>query len=111
MYLYVSVETERASHQVAARRELLASRKEAALPLAPATIIEVLVEVIQTTQPHVTPTEVAKRLTDRGVPVTAEQVERILERYELGSEKKRHRESRCTRSPSGTRTVPGERLA
>jgi hypothetical protein len=88
MYLYVSVEAKRASHQVAARQELLASRKEAALPLAPATIIEVLVEVIQTTQPHITPTDVAKRLTDRGVPVTVGQVERILDRYDLGSEKK-----------------------
>jgi hypothetical protein len=88
MYLYVSVEAERASHQVAVRRELLASRKEVALPLTSSTIIEVLLEVIQTAQPRVTPTDVAKRLTDREVPVTADQVEQIFDRYSLGPGKK-----------------------
>lgn len=88
MYLYVSGEAERASHQVAARRDLLASRKEKAIPLTSSTIIEVLVEVIQTTQPRVTPTDLVKRLNDRGVPVTTEQVEQLFDRYQLGSEKK-----------------------
>ena len=88
MYLYLSVEAERASHQVAARRELLASSRKVALPLAPSVLIEVLVEVIQTARLCVTPTEVAKRLAVRGVAVTPEQVDQLFHRYELGSEKK-----------------------
>jgi hypothetical protein len=88
MYLYVSVEAARASHQLAARQELLASRRAAALPLAPSVVIEVLVEVIRNVRPCLTPTDVAKLLADRGVPVTPEQVGQLFDRYELGSEKK-----------------------
>ena len=88
MYLYVSSETERAAQQRAARRELLASSQKVALPLTPSTIIEVLVEVIQRKQPKGTPAEVAKRLADRGVLVTAQQVEELFDRYGLSPEKK-----------------------
>jgi hypothetical protein len=88
MYLYVSIETERAAQQLAARRELLASSQKVVLPMTASTIIEVLVEVIQREQPKVTPTEVAKRLADRGVLVTAQQVEEIFGRYGLEPEKK-----------------------
>lgn len=88
MYLYVSIETERAAQQLTARRELLASTEKVALPLTASTIIEVLVEVIQRGHPKVTPVEVAKRLADRGVLVTAQQVEEIFDRYGLESEKK-----------------------
>jgi len=88
MYLYVSVEAERASQQMAGRRERLTSSEKAASALTSSTIIEVLVEVIQTGQRRVTPIDVVKRLIDRGVPVTAEQVGQIFNRYGLAPEKK-----------------------
>jgi hypothetical protein len=90
MFLYVSVEGERAEHQIATRRELLTSKKEATA-LASSTIIDILAEVITLAGTRVSPTVVAKRLTDRRVSVTIEQVERVFDRYGLASEKKTDR--------------------
>ncbi len=88
MYLYVSVEADHASQQMAGRRERVTSSERAAPALTSSTIIEVLVEVIQTGQRRVMPTDVVKRLIDRDVAVTAEQVGQIFDRYGLAPEKK-----------------------
>lgn len=88
MYLYVSIEPERAAEQMAARRELLASAREVSPPLPPSTIIEVLVEVIHAGPARVTPADMAKRLAARGVVVAPGEVEEIFVRYGLDPEKK-----------------------
>ena len=58
------------------------------MPLALATIIEILIETIRLAQIQVAPAKVAKRLATRGIVVTAQQVEEILARYGIASEKK-----------------------
>lgn len=88
MYLYVSVEGERASRQMAEQRQRQARCERGVLPLSSSTIIEVLVEVIHTGRQGVTVSDVAKRLIDRGVAVTAEQVGQVFDRYGLRPEKK-----------------------
>ncbi|MHC4406651.1 MAG: hypothetical protein ACYTG0_44070 [Planctomycetota bacterium] len=87
MYLYVSVQPERAQEQIVTRRNLLAEKREA-VPLTPATIIEILIETIRLAQVQVAPAKVAKRLATRGIVVTAQQVEEILARYGIDAGKK-----------------------
>ena len=111
MYLYVSIQRERAADQLAARRQLVASTEKVALPLTLSTVIEVLVEVIQRGQVRVTFAEVSKRLTDRGVLVTAQQVEEVFDRYGLEPEKKRRSKPIRSRSPARTPASAGKPLA
>ena len=88
LYLYVSGEAERAAAQLARREELAEAAAELPAPLSPAWMIEVLVEALQAGQVAVAPSEVAARLTARGVQVSPEQVQEVFARYGLGAEKK-----------------------
>jgi len=85
-WLYLSANTSHATKQWARR---LAQKKQAAVllgPLTAAMTIEVLVEVLQSTQPRVlvTPEQVVRRLHHQGVRVPLEHVQWVFERHELG---------------------------
>lgn len=88
MYLYVSAESKRASRQMSRRRELLAAAQTEPLPLPAVTVIEILAEAIHIGKVRLVPAQVVKQLTARGIVVTAQQVEDVFLRYELGPEKK-----------------------
>ena len=78
--LYVSVDGERAVVQVRRRLQIdeVATKAE---DLAPALVIEVLVEVIHGAIVRLDARQVAARLTARGVTVTAAQVEEVFRRH------------------------------
>ena len=96
-WLYVSAEPARAAKQWARRQAQGERAAEALGPLTSAVTIEVLVEVLLASRVHVSPQEVAGRLSRRGVTVALQQVEWVFERYELG--KKR-------RNPASPRSRP-----
>jgi len=87
-HLYVSVETERASQQLARRKQLDSTVVQAPAPLSDEATIEVLVEVLHSVEVLVAPGEVATRLRARGTQLSVEQVEQVYARYGLGAEKK-----------------------
>ena len=87
-WLYVSAEPARAAKQWA-RRQAQGERAAQALgPLTSAVTIEVLVEVLLASRVHVSPQEVAGRLSRRGVTVALQHVEWVFERYDLGKKKR-----------------------
>lgn len=88
IYLYVNSDQERASEQVARRREQKPSTTELkTLPSAEATIA-VLVEALRAGEVLVAPAIVVARLSVRGLAVTATEVEQIFAQYELQAGKK-----------------------
>ncbi len=78
MYVYISVQSDRAVEQISVRRERLAAAQGERPPLPPSTIIELLIEAIQAGQVQVAPVELAKRLEARGLAVTAQEVEDVF---------------------------------
>lgn len=96
-YLYVSAETGKAAEQISRRRGQLADKPKRITELSTTTVIEVLIETIHAGQVHIAPMLVAQRLSTRGVPVTAKQVEQVFARYSIVTEKKTS-ESSSTRS-------------
>jgi len=88
LHLYVSAEAERAAGQLARREELVQAAAEAAASLSSTLVIEVLVETLQAGDWAVAPSEVAARLTARGVLVSPEQVRAVFARCGLDAEKK-----------------------
>ena len=85
-WLYLSADATRAAKQWTRR---LVQKKRAAVlpgPLTAAMTVEVLVEVLQSSQPRVlaTPEQVMRRLHHQGVRVPLEHVQWVFERYELG---------------------------
>ena len=87
-WLYVSAEPARAAKQWARRQAQGERAAEALGPLTSAVTIEVLVEVLLASRVHVSPQEVAGRLSRRGVTVALQQVEWVFERYDLGKKKR-----------------------
>ncbi len=87
VYLYVSAERDRATEQLASRRQILAEAAAVA-ELPGVTVIEVLVEALQAGQVQVVPAVVAARLAARAVSVSVEQVEQVFDRYGVNAEKK-----------------------
>jgi len=79
-YLYTSAEKVRASSQLACRTGLGPVPAPGAT-LAPALMVEVLLEVIRGASIRCDPAQVAARLVARGVTVTAALVEHIMERH------------------------------
>jgi len=79
-YLYTSVEKVRAAAQLACRTGL-GPVPALGATLAPALMVEVLLEVIRGASIRCDPAQVASRLVARGVTVTAALVEEILERH------------------------------
>ncbi len=82
-HLYVSSDAERAASQIARRSDLSAAaasvQQEA--ELGPATVIEVLLEVIHGSVVQLDAEKVAARLVARGVAVTVGQVEAVFHRH------------------------------
>ena len=77
--LYVSVDEERASEQLARRLDVgTEGRPPSDL------VIEVLLELLDAATVDATPAELAQRLVARGVGATATQVRQVFERYKLG---------------------------
>jgi hypothetical protein len=74
--------------QIAQRRERLEAESQAR-PLAAATIIEILVETIESARDWANAGQIAKRLVARGITVTESQVEEVFFRYGLETGKKR----------------------
>ncbi|MFH1184738.1 MAG: hypothetical protein V1755_06820 [Chloroflexota bacterium] len=87
-YVYLSVQSDRAGEQIAARGERLAGARKEPLPLPPATMIELLIEAIRSGQVKAAPSEIAERLKARGLVVTAEEVEAVFVRYGIDPGKK-----------------------
>ena len=87
-WLYVSAEPARAAKQWARRQAQGERAAEALGPLTSAVTIEVLVEVLLASRVHVSPQEVAGRLSRRGVTVALQHVEWVFERYDLGKKKR-----------------------
>lgn len=82
--VYLSADASRAAKQWARRQ---AQKKCAAVPLGPLTAamtVEVLAEVLQSSQVFVTPEQVVRRLHHQGVGVPLAHVQWVFERYELG---------------------------
>ena len=84
-WLYLTITASRAAKQWACRQ---AQKKRTTMligPLTAAMTIEVLVEVLQSSRPHVIATaeEVVRRLHHQGVSVPLEHVQWVFERYAL----------------------------
>jgi hypothetical protein len=83
-WLYLSADPARAAKQWSHRQ---AQTKRASVllgPLTAAMTIEVLVEVLQSTQVLVTPDQVVRRLHHQGVSVPLEHVQWVFEQHALG---------------------------
>ena len=95
-YLYVNAKRRKAKAQVARRKEELeAVALEGEAKLSSAIVIEVLLEIIHGAKVEAKPRAIAARLADRGVSVTAAQVEVLLEGHGLKkTAKSRSRRSR-----------------
>ena len=87
-FLYVDSESDRAIEQISHRREQFADKNKETVEISTATIIEVLIEIIHTGRVYINPSLVASRLSSRGVPVTAKQIEQVFIRYGINGEKK-----------------------
>jgi hypothetical protein len=96
-YLYVSPDPARSADQRAKRTEVPKGRG-AALALAPATVIEVLVEALQAGRGRVSASLVAARLGARGVRVSTAQVEEVFGQYGVEPGKKTARASTRSRA-------------
>lgn len=82
-YLYVSAHPARAEAQLILRQQQPADIVPT-LPAAPAAVvIEVLLDLLQSARVRPDAERVAARLATRGLPVTVDQVEAILNRYGL----------------------------
>ena len=96
-WLYLSAKASCAAKQWARRQAQGERAAQAIGPLTSAVTIEVLVEVLLASRVQVSPQEVARRLSRRGVTVALQQVEWVFERYDLGKKK---------RSPASPRSRP-----
>jgi hypothetical protein len=85
-YLYLSAGRERAAHQLATRQGMQPSGAVAP-PLPKPVIISILLEVIHFADVQIDPTGIARRLRNKGIDVSEEQVEQTLDRF--GIAKKR----------------------
>ena len=95
-FLYVSADQKIAAQQVKKRREVL-QQAQHTMPLISALVIEVLVEVIQTSEVIPEPAVVARGLSARHLPVSVKQVEMVYREHGLVAEKKTAG-SKCSRS-------------
>jgi hypothetical protein len=87
-FLYVSAEHQHAHEQISRRKEQLPDSQKAIADIPITTVIEVLIETLHAGQVRVAPSLVAKRLCERAVPVTREQVEKVFTQYGIEAEKK-----------------------
>ncbi|MEK9145285.1 MAG: hypothetical protein AAB339_06730, partial [Elusimicrobiota bacterium] len=85
-WFYLSANAARAAKQWARRQQQQKRAAVLAGPLTAAMTVEVLVDVLQASQPRVlaTPEQVVRRLHHQGVRVPLEHVQWVFERYELG---------------------------
>lgn len=83
LFLYVSAEQERAAVQLARRRQRPAASAQAALVCGPTLEIAVLLEVIHFSQVIPAPVQVVKRLREKGIRATCDEVDAIFQRHGL----------------------------
>ncbi len=76
VYLYLSAESKKAAHQIAARRQLQLLAAAAAPPSDPLLVIDVLIQVIH--HPGENAAAIAGRLRAAGRAVTSKQVEEVF---------------------------------
>ena len=96
-YVYVSVKTQRSAEQLARRREEPGAKVELVFQVPVITVIEVLIEVIRAGKVLISPAEVAKRLSGRGIIVRVNEAEQVFDRYGLNTVKSRPRRGICAR--------------
>lgn len=89
LHLYVSPEVSRAADQLMRRERLARLSAEAAQVLPVATVIAILVEVIEAGQEPIDVDTVAARLGVRGIALTGSQVEGVLVDHGVTRSKKR----------------------
>jgi hypothetical protein len=90
LYVYVSVQRERAQAQVTRRGECLAAGAKAdpLFEVSVLTVIEVLIEVIRAGQVLIDPAEAVQRLRGRGIRVSVSEAEKVFVCYGLSTLKK-----------------------
>lgn len=89
VYLYVSVDPDRAKGQIDKRRELIALIREVSRVPSEEEIVEVLVEALRAAPEIPTPEEVANRLMARGVRLESHHVLQVFEAHHLVPGKKK----------------------
>jgi len=82
IYLYVSTDSKRANEQWVRRQEVQTHRKKSQ-PFPGWIVVEILAEIIRASQIPVDCQTIATQLVNRGVVVTVEQVDQIIELYHL----------------------------
>ena len=83
LYVYVSADHDRASFQLQRRRRMGALATRAA-KLPPLSIrIEVFAEIIRTSASRIDTAGIESRLARRGIAAPVEQIERMMERYDI----------------------------
>jgi len=87
-FLYVSVDPDKATMQVAKRRKKISTKSREIDSVSATTVIEVLIEAIHAGQVRIAPSLVANRLSLRGICITAKQVEQVFIQYGIVPEKK-----------------------
>jgi len=103
-FVYVSSDPTASARQIARREQSLQgglpAGRQAVAPLPSAqTVIAILVEALRAERMLVSPEEVSRRLSARGMPVGAEEVERVFAHYDLLGGKKND-------TPLSTRSQP-----
>lgn len=88
IWLYLSANASRAAKQWARRQAQGERAAEVLGPLTSTVMIEVLVEVLLASRVHVSPEDVVRRLSSRGVTVALQHVEWVFQRYDLGKKKR-----------------------
>jgi hypothetical protein len=87
-FLYVHVEPQLAHEQISRREQQPGDRDKTVADIPLATVVAVLIETLHAGRVLVGPSVVAKRLSQRAVPITTEQVERVFIQYGIEAEKK-----------------------
>jgi hypothetical protein len=97
-FVYVSAHQGEAAEQIACRIESLQAIEAVALPPTE-IVLAILAEALQASRVGVTPDQLARRLSARGVAVSQEVVERVFGHYELLGGKKNSSPPRTPFSP------------
>lgn len=80
-YLYLSSTKEHGAQQLAERKRILSMEQPPPADLPAPLVVMILLEVIHAARLTVDPSDVAARVSGRGVEVSKEQVEHTLERF------------------------------
>ncbi len=87
-FLYVAPEHGKATEQINRQRTATAKSVRDVTVVSDTIVIEVLIETIHTGKIEISPSLVAKRLSNRGMLISNKQVEQIFKQYGIPLEKK-----------------------